>query len=47
MMKKQKIERTSTGKEKLEPRILLEGPARSFHAKHRVTRGSFLVESEA
>ncbi len=39
-MKKQKLELTWIGKEnrpKLEPRILLEDPARSCHAKHRVT----------
>jgi adenine-specific DNA-methyltransferase len=38
--KKQKLELTWIGKEnrpKLEPRILLEDPARSYHAKHRVT----------
>lgn len=41
-MKKQKLELTWIGKEnrpKLEPRILLEDPARSYHAKHRVTDG--------
>ena len=40
MMKKQKLELTWIGKEnrpKLEPRILLEDPAKSYHAKHRVT----------
>ena len=39
-MKKQKLELTWIGKEnrpKLEPRILLEDPAKSYHAKHRVT----------
>jgi len=39
-MKKQKLELTWIGKEnrpKLEPRILLEDPAKSFHEKHRVT----------
>ena len=39
-MKKQKLELTWIGKEqrpRLEPRILLEDPARSHHAKHRVT----------
>lgn len=38
--KKQKLELTWIGKEsrpKLEPRILLEDPALSYHAKHRVT----------
>ena len=42
MSKKQKLELTWIGKEnrpKLEPRILLEDPARSYHAKHRVTDG--------
>jgi adenine-specific DNA-methyltransferase len=40
MSKKQKLELTWVGKEnrpKLEPRILLEDPAKSYHAKHRVT----------
>ncbi len=39
-MKKQKLELTWIGKEnrpRLEPRILLEDPAKSHHAKHRVT----------
>jgi adenine-specific DNA-methyltransferase len=39
-MTKQKLELTWIGKEKrpkLEPRILLEGPDRSYHAKRRVT----------
>ena len=39
-MKRQKLELTWIGKEnrpKLEPRILLEDPAKSYHAKHRVT----------
>src|ERR1017187_4292273 len=38
--KKQKLELTWIGKEnrpKLEPRILLEDSAKSYHAKHRVT----------
>ncbi len=38
--KKQKLELTWIGKEnrpKLEPRILLEDPDKSYHAKHRVT----------
>jgi adenine-specific DNA-methyltransferase len=42
MNKKQKLELTWIGKEnrpKLEPRILLEDPAKSYHAKHRVTDG--------
>jgi adenine-specific DNA-methyltransferase len=40
MSKKQKLELTWIGKEnrpKLEPRILLEDPVLSYHAKHRVT----------
>ena len=40
--RKQKLELTWIGKEKrskLEPRILLEGPAKSYHAKHRVMDG--------
>ena len=40
MTKKQKLELTWIGKDarpKLEPRILLEDPAKSYHAKHRVT----------
>jgi adenine-specific DNA-methyltransferase len=40
MKKKQKLELTWIGKEnrpKLEPRILLEEPEKSYHAKHRVT----------
>ena len=40
MSSKQKLELTWIGKEnrpKLEPRILLEDPAKSYHAKHRVT----------
>ena len=39
-MSKQKLELTWIGKEKrpkLEPRILLEVPEKSYHAKHRVT----------
>ena len=42
MTKNQKLELTWIGKEnrpRLEPRILLEDPARSYHAKHRVTDG--------
>jgi adenine-specific DNA-methyltransferase len=38
-MSKQKLELTWIGKEKrprLEPRILLEDPAKRYHAKHRV-----------
>ncbi len=40
MTKKQKLELTWIGKEnrpKLEPRILLEDPEKSYHAKHRVS----------
>ena len=39
-MKKQKLELTWIGKEnrpRLEPRILLEDPEKSYHAAHRVT----------
>src|SRR3546814_3886859 len=39
-MSKQKLELTWIGKEKrpkLEPRILLEDPDKSYHAKHRMT----------
>lgn len=41
MQKKQKLELTWIGKEnrpKLEPRILLEDPEKSYHAKQRVTK---------
>lgn len=41
MTKKQKLELTWVGKEnrpKLEPRILLEDPQKSYHAKQRVTK---------
>jgi adenine-specific DNA-methyltransferase len=40
MIKKQKLELTWIGKEnrpRLEPRVLLEDPEKSFHATHRVT----------
>ncbi len=40
MTKKQKLELTWIGKEnrpKLEPRILLEDPEKSYHAPHRAT----------
>jgi adenine-specific DNA-methyltransferase len=40
MNKKQKLELTWIGKEnrpRLEPRILLEDPEKSYHARHRVT----------
>ena len=49
-MKKQKAELTWIGKEsqpKLEPRILLENPAKSYHAKHRVMNNDIFVEGEA
>ena len=42
MSKKQKLELTWIGKEnrpRLEPRILLEDPEKSYHAKHRVKEG--------
>lgn len=42
--RKQKLELTWIGKEnrpKLEPRILLEEPEKSYHAKHRVTETDF------
>ncbi len=41
---KQKLELTWIGKEnrpRLEPRILLEDPAKSYHAKHRVASADF------
>ena len=44
MAKNQKLELTWIGKEKrpkLEPRILLEDPAKSYHAKHRVASDDF------
>src|SRR5882762_3254782 len=40
MQKRQKLELTWIGKEnrpKLEPRILLEDPSKTYHAPHRVT----------
>jgi adenine-specific DNA-methyltransferase len=42
--RKQQLELTWIGKEnrpKLEPRILLEDLAKSYHAKHRVTETDF------
>ena len=45
MSKKQKLELTWIGKEnrpKLEPRILLEDPEKSYHAPHRVTENDIL-----
>jgi adenine-specific DNA-methyltransferase len=50
MSKKQKLELTWIGKEnrpKLEPRILLEDPAKSYHAKHRVADGDNLLALKA
>lgn len=44
MTKKQKLELTWIGKEnrpRLEPRILLEDPEKSHHAKHRVREPEF------
>lgn len=44
MTKKQKLELTWIGKEnrpKLEPRILLEDPAKSYHAQRRLTSADF------
>ena len=41
---KQKLELTWIGNEnraRLEPHILLERPARSYHAKHRVASADF------
>ena len=38
--KKQKLELTWIGKEnrpRLEPRVLLEDPEKSYHAQHRIT----------
>ncbi|MDQ6967992.1 MAG: site-specific DNA-methyltransferase [Mariprofundaceae bacterium] len=43
-MKKTKLELTWIGKDKrpkLEPRILLEDPSKSYHAKHKVTDNDF------
>jgi adenine-specific DNA-methyltransferase len=42
MERKQQLELTWIGKEnrpRLEPRILLEDPTKSYHAQHRVTDG--------
>ena len=47
---KQKLELTCIGKEnrpKLEPRILLEDPAKSYHAKHRVKSGPQITRISA
>ena len=44
MTKRQKLELTWIGKEnrpRLEPRILLEDPAKSYHFKHRVASADF------
>jgi adenine-specific DNA-methyltransferase len=41
---KQKLELTWIGKEnrpKLEPRILIEDPEKSYHAKYRVSKNDF------
>ena len=50
MTKKQKLELTWIGKEKrpkLEPRILLEDPEKSYHAKQRVSDVEMILrESE-
>lgn len=43
MTKRQELERTWIAKEirpRLEPRILLKAPAKSYHAKHRVVARS-------
>ncbi len=48
MTKKQKLELTWIGKEnrpKLEPRILLEDPEKSYHAKHRVMTGNDIFDN--
>jgi hypothetical protein len=49
MADKQKLELTWIGKEhrpRLEPRILLEDPDRSYHAKHRVKMGAWAETQE-
>ena len=49
-MKKQKLELTWIGKEnrpRLEPRILLEDPEKSYHAKFRVKKGKDLTAENA
>jgi len=46
MLKKQKLELTWIGKNarpKLEPRILLEDPSKSYHAKHRVSESDLFA----
>ena len=46
MTKKQKLELTWIGKEnrpRLEPRILLEDPEKSYHAQYRVREGKVLT----
>jgi len=48
MKHKQKLELTWIGKEnrpKLEPRILLEDPEKSYHAKQRVTKKDIFSRS--
>ncbi|MEK7686394.1 MAG: hypothetical protein AAB466_13335, partial [Verrucomicrobiota bacterium] len=50
MSKKQKLELTWIGKEnrpRLEPRILLEDPEKSYHAAHRVKAGKALTAENA
>ena len=50
MTKKKKLELTWIGKEnrpKLEPRMLLEYPAKSYHAKHRVKSGLQITQISA
>ena len=45
MSKKQNLELTRIGKDarpKLEPRILLSDPEKSYYAKHRVTENDFI-----
>ena len=48
--KKQKLELTWIGKDKrprLEPRILLEDPEKSYHAKERVTENDMFDNSSS
>ena len=50
MNRKQKLELTWIGKEnrpRLEPRILLEDPEKSYHAKYRVKSGKILTAENA
>lgn len=49
MTKNQRLELTWIGKEnrpKLEPRILLEDPTQSYHAKHRVKENDYSLRVE-